>query len=355
MTSARDVRKRHLALAEHDLDLTVAGEPLHLGQTLRGDEHLLALAQHADAAQVAHREPVGVGGHEPQTAGLGRDEHAGEDRPQIVFRRGPNHLAQRARERGRVDPHALPLARAEPRVLLGRLQPQRRREPTARDVGLVVDRDRHRARLELAHDLAEQLRDHRDARLVDLGRHPHPVGDLEVGPDELDAVGVGGDPKVGQHRERTRAAGDGPLHRGHGLREGVPLAVELHYRSPVIRVERSRCSSSVLWIVHHGTNLQVSCRSACVPPSPAVPRLAHRGVADGVLVHNSGHIPSCPQRYPQVCRTAFIHRAPCLIRLMSSLTWSNTSSFSASWLRIFSQACITVVWSRPPKTSAIFG
>ena len=135
----------------------------------------------------------------------------------------------------------LTLTRTQARVFLRRLQPQRGREPSARDVGLVVDGNGDRSRLELAHDLAEQLRDHRDTRLVDLRGYPDAVGDLEVGPDELDPVGVGGDPKVGQHGKRARTTGNGTLHRRDGLREGVPLAVELHYRSPVIRAERSRC------------------------------------------------------------------------------------------------------------------
>ena len=216
--------ERDLALAEHDLDLTVAGEPLHLREALRRDEHLLTLGQHADAAKITHREPVGVGCDESEAAGLRREQHTGEDRSQVVLRRGPNHLSQRTGERRRVDAHTLALTDPEARVLLRGLQAQRRGEAAARDVGLVVDGDGDGALLELAHDLAEQLRDDGHTGLVDLRRHPDPVRDLEVGADELDPVGVGGDPEVGQHRERTRATGDGPLHRGDGFGEGVPLA-----------------------------------------------------------------------------------------------------------------------------------
>ena len=105
------------------------------------------------------------------------------------FDAAAHHLAQRRRERRRVDPHALPVVRREPRVVLGRLQPQRRGEPAGGDHRFVAgDLDRHRSRLELAHDLAEQLRDDRDARLLDLGRDLHAVRDLEVGADELEAV-----------------------------------------------------------------------------------------------------------------------------------------------------------------------
>ena len=74
-----------------------------------------------------------------------------------------------------------------------------------------------------------------------------------------------------------------------------------------------------------------------------------------VLPQFSGDIPQLSTALSTVDPSRDHPRAPCLIRLMSSLTWSNTSSFSASWPRIFSHACMTVVWSRPPNTSAIFG
>ena len=61
-----------LALAQHDFDLAVAGEPLHLGEALRGDEHLLALREHAHALEVAHREPVRVGRDQAQPAARAR-------------------------------------------------------------------------------------------------------------------------------------------------------------------------------------------------------------------------------------------------------------------------------------------
>ncbi len=48
-------------------------------------------------------------------------------------------------------------------------------------------------------------------------------------------------------------------------------------------------------------------------------------------------------------------RARDLIRLVSSLIWLNTLIRSAIRPRIFRSACMTVVWSRPPKVWPIFG
>ena len=158
------------------------------------------------------------------------EQHAGEDRPEVVLRRRPHHLPQRGGERGGVDGDALTVARREPRVVLGRLESQRSGEPARADHGFVTgDRDRDRARLEPAHDLAEQLRDDRDALLLDLGRDLHPVRDLEVGADELEPVVGGGDPQVLEDRQRATAAGNGPLGGGNRLGEGVTLAPELHW------------------------------------------------------------------------------------------------------------------------------
>ena len=82
--------------------------------------------------------------------------------------------------------------------------------------------------LELAHDLAEQLGHDRDAGLLDLGRHLHPVGDLEVGADELEPVGRRGDPQVLENGQRAGPARDGALRGGDGVGKGVTLAAELH-------------------------------------------------------------------------------------------------------------------------------
>ena len=160
---------------------------------------------------------------------MGREQHPGEDRAEIVLRRGPHDLAQRQRERRRVDPHTLAVVRRQPRVVLGRLQAQRRGEPARGDHGLVAgDRDRDRARLELAHDVAQQLRYDRDTGLLDVGRHLDPVRDLQVGADELEPVTRRRDAEILQNRQCARSARDRALRGRDRVGKGVALAAELH-------------------------------------------------------------------------------------------------------------------------------
>ena len=101
-----------VALAQHDLDLAVAGEPLHFGEALGRDEDLLALLEHAHALEVPDCQPVRVGRDQAQPAAVRGEQHAGEDRPQVVLRCGPHDLPQRRRERRRVDRDALAVGRA---------------------------------------------------------------------------------------------------------------------------------------------------------------------------------------------------------------------------------------------------
>ena len=92
-----------------------------------------------------------------------------------------------AGQRGCVEPDTLPVVRRQTRVILRRLQAQGRREPARGDHRLVTGhRHDDGSGLELAHDVAQHLRHDRHAGVFDLGGHLHPVGDLQVGADELD-------------------------------------------------------------------------------------------------------------------------------------------------------------------------
>jgi len=95
----------------------------------------------------------------------------------------------------------------------------------------------------------------------------------------------------------------------------------------------------------------------------AVPRVVHGahslvGTGDGGAsgLHSRGGV---VPRNPQVIHASRHRRphscSPCLIRLMSSCTWSNTDRCSEINVVIFSTACITVVWSRPPNSRPIWG
>ena len=84
-----------VALAQAQGQLAHAAQ--HLGEVVerpRRHEHRLALGQHALARQVAHGQPVRVGGHQAQPVVLGRHQHAGEDR---AGRRRPTPPARPAR------------------------------------------------------------------------------------------------------------------------------------------------------------------------------------------------------------------------------------------------------------------
>ena len=201
--------------------------------------------------QVANREPVRVGRDQAQAAGVRGQQHTGEDRPQIVLRRRAHDLAQRQRERRRVEPHALAVVRRQPRIVLGRLQPQRRREPAGGDHRLVArDGHHHRSGLELAHDVAQHLRDDRDAGFLDLGRHLDPVRDLQVGADELEAVTRCGDPQILEHWQRASSTRDGALRGGYRVGKSVALAAELHLgllRYKVVKLGSRSSRGCGLW------------------------------------------------------------------------------------------------------------
>ena len=64
--------------------------------------------------------------------------------------------------------------------------------------------------------------------LLDLGRDPDSVGDLEVGADQLEPVVGRGDAEILEHRQRAAAARDRALRGRDGLGKGVTLAPELH-------------------------------------------------------------------------------------------------------------------------------
>ena len=68
----------------------------------------------------------------------------------------------------------------------------------------------------------------RDAGLLDLGRDLHPVGDLEVGADELEPVAGRRDAQILEHGQRAAPARDRPLRGRDRIGKGVTLAAELH-------------------------------------------------------------------------------------------------------------------------------
>ena len=202
---------------------------MHFGETLRRDQHPLALPEHADALEVPDGEAVRVGGNQAEPAGVRREQHTGEDRPEVVLGSGPDDLAEREREGRRVEPHALTVVRREARVVLGGLEPQRRAEAAGGDDGLVAgDDDRHGAGLEPANDLTDQLRDDGDAAFLNVGGDLDPVGDLKVGANELEPVVGRGDAQVLENGQGAGSARNRALRGRDRLGKGVAFAAELH-------------------------------------------------------------------------------------------------------------------------------
>ena len=165
-------------------------EPLHLAQALGRDEHLLALRQHAHALQVAHREPVGVGGDEPQAAR--RD--AVSSTPVRIGRASSFDAAgttwRSASANGAASTRTpAPSRLGEAREVGGRQRAQRRAEPARLELGFVV------ARLHVDTVPASSLRTiSENGRAgttalpvaVDVGRDRDPDRELEVGADQLE-------------------------------------------------------------------------------------------------------------------------------------------------------------------------
>ena len=220
-----------LALAEAQRELLGGAEqPLDLLEGPRRHQHGLVVAQHAGAREVAHREPVGVGGHQAQATVLGGEQHTGEDGPGVVATGRGDDLAQRGREVGRLEGHRLLGRLREPRVLVGGQQPDRGLEAPRRDVGLVAfDGDGDGTGLERAHHLGRDAPgEHGDAvgLAVDLGLDRD--GQLEVGAREQQAAAGELEPHPGEHGQRAATVGGGSSGGAERFDEEVTLTSELH-------------------------------------------------------------------------------------------------------------------------------
>ena len=189
-------RNTHLALAEDDLDLAglAREQALHLGQALRRHEDLLALLEHAHALQVAQREPVRVGGDEPQPAGRRGEQHAGEDRAGVVARRGRDHLAQRLGERRRLDRHAIRSASgSRGNSVADSVRRVVAKRPASILASSSAELDRHRVAVELRARSRENKRAGTTALpspSLSAGMRD-PDRELEVGADQLERAGAG--------------------------------------------------------------------------------------------------------------------------------------------------------------------
>ena len=100
------------------------------------------------------------------------------------------------------------------------------------------------------------------------------------------------------------------------------------------------------------------CLSDTVRRPPRYPTHRSTALSPGV-VHRlwTTFLEVCPAVWDRARwdRGRGVHDADCLIRLVSSAIWLNSVRRSAICWRIFRSACMTVVWSRPPKACPMRG
>ena len=238
------------AAGQRQGDLRAGGERLRrLRQRPGRDEHLRGqFVLLRLPGQLADREPVAVGGGQPQLVALDLEPDAGEHRQRVVTAGGHRHLRDRGGERGAVDHAGGGRHRRQRRVVLDRHQRQREAGAAAADRDLrAIDGQVDGMGRQRAADLGQQsAADQRPAgdRCVHL--------DLDLGGDLVVEAGDGQrvvsdlEQHPAQHGDRRpgRQAARGP---GHGIGERVALHPELHRPHSLVAVPAP--TRSVLWVL----------------------------------------------------------------------------------------------------------
>ena len=176
------------------------------------------------AGQVADRQPVRVGGHQPQPVVLGGQQHPGEDRAGLVGARGANHLAQRIAERRSVERDGTRRRRGQPRVVVERQRADAELRATAADADVVARRPSPRPcrRRQRADDVGWQTGGQHHATVVlatdgqlELDR------EIEVGAGDRQLVAGELEAQPRQHRAACRCARWPPGRRWPAPRRAV--------------------------------------------------------------------------------------------------------------------------------------
>ena len=184
--------------------------------------------------QLAHGQPVPVGGHQGERVALDLDPHAGQGRERVVTPGRGRRLVHRGGEGVAADGAGRRRHLRQGGVVLDRHREQREGGAAAGQGGAgAVGRDLHRAGGKAAGDLGEQPPRHQRGALLLGGHRDAGLGGyvvVEAGQREL---GVGLQAHAGQDGDSgaCREPAGGP---GDGLGERVALHLDLHRKLPPV-------------------------------------------------------------------------------------------------------------------------
>ncbi len=230
--------------AERDVDRAAGAQRARrVGQGAGGDQHDVArVGRGGVPVQLAHGEPVAVGGEQRHRVALDLDPHAGEDRQGVAAVGRDGHLGDGLGEQVAVDGAAGLGGGRQRRVVVGRHHQQAEPRRTTGDLHLrAVGGDVDRPVGQVARDVGQQPAEHEHrAGLGDLGRDGDLGGDLVVERRQGErAVVVGLHQDAGEHRHRG-TGGEAARHPGDRLGQDVALDAELHGLPPSSGARTSR-------------------------------------------------------------------------------------------------------------------
>lgn len=195
-----------------------------------GDDDLLVGGQHLLTDQIAHGQPVRVGGHHAQAIAFGGHHHAGEDRPCLVGAGGAHRLAQRGPELGGRQRDRGVDRRCQLRVVIEAEWPHREVGPTVADRDVVaLDNHIDLALAQRTNDVgSESRRQHHPT--VALATHLDRQLDreIEVGARDRQLVANELEPEPGEHGQGAGTTGGCTTGGGQRLGQRFTFTTELH-------------------------------------------------------------------------------------------------------------------------------
>ena len=224
--------KSDVVVALRELDLGIARvEPADLLERLGGNDEIRRRS--TGRRHIHLGQAVTVRRHHAHPVGAQLPEHAVQDRPAFLRRRGKRHVSyQLVDDAGRRFPSLLEFHRGERGKLLAGQAQQFELGATRldRDARFAGRGHTHRAQRELAGDVDQLLgRQRHGAVGIHLGGHCRAHRDVEIGAGQPQTAGLlrGFHQNVGQHGKR-RFGGDGSCHCRQAFLQLFPRNRELH-------------------------------------------------------------------------------------------------------------------------------